>query len=263
MPFMTHAGVSLRYDRSGAGPAVLLVHGWTFNRTVWERQVVALRARHTVVTVDLRGHGESSHPRSGYTLPAMAGDLEQLVRTLGVPRIAVVGWSFGGVIALELAKRLGDRLSALALVCSWPGGFSDEKSGIAVPKEEAAQMRATVENDYRGFARQFAARIFKRGAESPFFSWAVAQIQKTPTQVAAACLDTVLAADLRPSLKAVKAPTAVLHGRHDAVTPLAGGELLKKGIKGATLTVFEDSGHAPFLEEPDAFDAALVKFLAG
>jgi pimeloyl-ACP methyl ester esterase len=262
MPFTTHAGVSLRYDRSGAGPAVLLVHGWTLNRTVWERQVAALRDRHTVVTVDLRGHGESSHPRTGYTLPAMAGDLEQLVRTLGVPRIAVVGWSMGGLIALELAQRLGERLSALGLVCTWPGGLSDEKSGIAMPKDEAAQMRAGVEDDYRAFARQFAPRVFKRGAESPFLSWAVAQIQKTPPHVAAACLDTALAADLRPSLKAIKAPTAVFHGRHDAVIPLAGGELLKKGIKGATLTVFEDSGHAPFLEEPEAFDAALGKFLS-
>src|SRR5207244_10845036 len=50
MPFLTHTGVSLRYDRVGTGPAVLLIHGWTFNRTVWERQVVALRGRHTAIT---------------------------------------------------------------------------------------------------------------------------------------------------------------------------------------------------------------------
>ena len=77
MPFLSHAGVSLRYDRAGSGPPVLLVHGWTANRTFWERQVVALRDRHTVVTVDVRGHGESSHPRTGYTIGAMASDLER------------------------------------------------------------------------------------------------------------------------------------------------------------------------------------------
>src|SRR5712692_9398599 len=107
MPFLSNASVSLRYDRAGSGPAVLLIHGWAANRTYWERQVVALRDRHTVVTVDLRGHGESSHPRGGYTIGAMAGDLEHLVRALGVPRIALVGWSMGGLVALELAQRLG------------------------------------------------------------------------------------------------------------------------------------------------------------
>lgn len=85
MPFLSHAGVSLRYDRIGAGPAALLIHGWTCNRSFWERQVAALRAHHTVITVDLRGHGESTPPRSGYSLGALAGDLEHLVRALALP----------------------------------------------------------------------------------------------------------------------------------------------------------------------------------
>ena len=131
MPFLSHAGVSLRYDRAGGGPAVLLIHGWTFNRTVWERQVVALRDRHTVITVDVRGHGESSHPRTGYTVPALAGDLEHLVRALNVPRIALVGWSMGGIIAMELAQRLGARVSALGLVSTTAGGLGEGKIGRA------------------------------------------------------------------------------------------------------------------------------------
>ncbi len=261
MPFLTHAGVSLRYDRAGTGPAVLLIHGWTLNRTVWERQVLALRDRHTVITVDLRGHGESSHPRTGYTVAAMAGDLEHLVRALGVPHIAVVGWSMGGIVALELAQRLSDRLSALGLVCTFAGGLLDPKNPLASPKDEVAALRSGVARDFRAFAREFAPQLFKLGAESPFLSWAVGQMQKTPAHVAAACLEALLAADLRPALKKIKAPTAVLHGRHDGITPLAGGEELKKGIKGATLTVFEDTAHTPHLEEPDAFNAALAKLL--
>ena len=88
MPFLSHAGVSLRYDRAGTGPAVLFIHGWTTNRTFWERQTQVLRDRHTTITVDLRGHGESSRPRTGYTIGVMVDDLEHLVRALGVPRIA-------------------------------------------------------------------------------------------------------------------------------------------------------------------------------
>jgi pimeloyl-ACP methyl ester carboxylesterase len=86
-------------------------------------------------------------------------------------------------------------------------------------------------------------------------------MQKTPAHVAAAVFDAVLGADLRGGLGKLRVPTAVLHGRHDAITPLAMGEELAEKIPGATLTVFEDSGHAPFLEEPEAFNEALGRLL--
>ena len=260
MPFLSHAGLSLRYDRAGAGPAVLFIHGWAFNRTVWERQVVALRDRHTVITVDVRGHGESSHPRTGYSIGAMAADLEHLVRAVGVPRIAVVGWSMGGLIALDLALRLGERVSALGLVCTTAGGLLDAKNKLARGKE-AAEMKTGIEADFRSFARQLAPSLFKQGAASPFLAWAVSQMQKTPAHVASASFDALLAADLRDRLPKLKVRTGVLHGRHDALTPLAGAEELAENIPGATLTVFDESGHAPFLEEPDAFNQALARLL--
>jgi pimeloyl-ACP methyl ester carboxylesterase len=254
MPFLTHAGVSLRYDRTGTGPAVLLIHPWSGNRTFWERQAQALRDRHTVVTVDLRGHGESSHPRTGYSMGGLAGDLEHLVRALGVPRLAVVGWSMGGLVAQELALRLGDRVTALALVSTTAGGNDDPK--------RAAEMKAAIEKDFRAAVREIAKTVFKDGADAPLYPWFVAQAQKTPPHVASACFDALVNADLRKRLKELKTKTAVFHGRHDALTPLAQAEALAKSIKGAKLTAFDASGHAPPLEEPDRFNAALTDMLA-
>jgi pimeloyl-ACP methyl ester esterase len=262
MPFLTRDGVSLRYDRAGAGPAVLLIHGWTCNRTFWERQVQAFRDRHTVVTVDLRGHGESSRPRTGYTIPAMAADLEHLVRALNVPRIAVVGWSMGGMVAQELAFRLGDRLSALALVCTTPGALTEPKNPSGVDPEALKAMQRQVAEDARTFCRDLAVRCFKLGAASPLAAWAAGQTQKTPPHVVSAALEAISGFDSRKRLKDVHAPTAILHGRHDTLLPLSGGESLHKAIKGSTLTIFDDSAHAPFLEEPDKFNQALSALLS-
>ena len=186
-------------------------------------------------------------------------DLEHLVRALGVPRIALVGWSMGGLLVLELAQRLGERVSALGLVCTTAGGLADAKNPLA-EAERAAEMKKAIAADFRAFVRDFAPQLFK-DPHSPLLSWATGQMQKTPPHVAEACFDALLAADLRAGAKKLKVPTAVLHGKHDALLPLAHGEDLAKRIPGAKLTVFAESGHAPFLEEPEAFNAALGKLL--
>jgi pimeloyl-ACP methyl ester carboxylesterase len=258
MPVVSGGGVSLRYDRAGSGPLVLLLHAWVTDRTVWARQVQALRDRATLVAVDLRGHGESSKPRTGYTLRAMADDLERLIAVLGARRLAVVGWSMGGVLAVELARRLGDRLAALGLVSTTAGiPLGDPAQG-----DRAAAVRSAMSADFRGFVRSFTASFFATGKASPLHPWLAGLAEKTPPHAAAACFETFLAADLADAVSAVRVPTAVLHGRHDALLPLAHAEAVAGRIPGARLAVFEQSGHAPLLEEPDAVSAALGELLA-
>jgi pimeloyl-ACP methyl ester carboxylesterase len=260
MPFLTHAGVRLRYERAGAGPAVLFVHGWAANHTYWEHQAHALRDRFSVITVDLRGHGESSRPKSGYGIASLAADLEGLVRTLRLARVAVVGWSMGGLVALELARRLGERLSALGLVGTTAGGLADPSNPHA-QEQRARDMLAAIQRDFRAFVRTFAPDVFRAGKDSPLLAWAIGQREKTAPHAAAACFAGLVTADLRAQLGTIGAPTTVFHGRHDALLPLASGEQLAQGIRGAELAVFEQSGHAPPLEEPEAFNAAVARLL--
>jgi len=255
MPFLTNAGVNLRYERVGTGPAVLLIHGWAANHTFWDRQLQGLRAKYTLIAPDLRGHGESSRPKSGYGVGALAGDLETLVRALRVPRVAVVGWSMGGLVAMELVRRLGERASALGLVCTVPGRVTNP--------ELAETMVAGVERDFRGYVREFAPQLFKVGKASPLLAWATGQLEKTPPHVASACIASLRTIDLVPQLAALRVRTTVFHGRHDALLPPADAETLTRQIPGAELIVFEESGHMPPLEEPDGFNAALDRFLGG
>ena len=90
----------------------------------------------------------------------------------------------------------------------------------------------------------------------------MSQVRKTPPHVAAACFDAPPMAETRRHLGELRVPTAVMHGRHDIVVPLVNGEYLASHIPGARLVVFEESGHTPFLEEPEAFNAALRALLA-
>src|SRR5262249_27689294 len=152
--------------------------------------------------------------------------------------------SMGGMIAMELANRLGPRASALGLVSTTAGGLGEGK-------DELAGMTAAIDADFRAFVREFAPRLFKAGAASPLCAWALSQMQKTPAQVASASLETLANADLRPVMKKITTRTMVFHGRDDALTPLASAQEIQKAIKGAALAVFDESGHAPHLEEPD------------
>jgi hypothetical protein len=120
----------------------------------------------------------------------------------------------GGMIALELARRMGSKLSALGLVGTTAGDFADPES------EQTKTIQKQVADDFRGFARGFATQLFKEHEAAPLYGWAFSQIQKTPGAVASACLASVVAFDARPTLKAgratrVRSPTSVPYsGEH-------------------------------------------------
>jgi len=257
VPGVSHDDVTLHYDRVGSGPVVVLLHAWTANRGFWARQVEALRDRWTIVAVDLRGHGASSAPRDrGYTVRAMADDVELLLNALGAPRVALVGWSMGGILAIDLARRLGERVNALGLVATTPGG-----PGSGDDQARAAAVTAAMASDFRGFVRDFAATFFKAGREAPLYPWVASQLEQTPPHVAEECFAAFRAADVRADLPALRVPTAVVHGRHDALIPLAAARELAQRIPEARLTVLDGSGHAPLLEQPEAVSTALADLL--
>jgi alpha/beta hydrolase family protein len=166
------------------------------------------------------------------------------------------------MIAQELVRRLGDRATALVLVGTTAGAIADPKNPHGNPAL-AEELRKAVGEDFRQFVRTFAAQLFKLGTASPLLAWATGQMQRTPPHVAQACLDGVLEADLRDKLSALKLPTLVIHGRAEALFPLGMAEELKKGISGAQLTIFEESGHSPHLEEPERFNEVVATFLGG
>lgn len=117
MPTRTIKGLEFHYQQAGTGPDVVLIHGVTGDLSIWFlcRAMQALSASHRVTAYDLRGHGYSAAPPTGYTSADHAGDLFALMDELGIDRATLVGHSFGGVIALHAAVLQPDRVGALVL----------------------------------------------------------------------------------------------------------------------------------------------------
>jgi non-heme chloroperoxidase len=258
MPFLSHGGISQRYERAGTGLPLLFVHGLMCNHTFWDRQV-PLRRGFQVIRLDLRGHGDSSKPRGNYSMQIFADDLRHLVTALRLERFVLVGWSMGGIISQQAVSLLGDRIAGLVLVGTTASGSAVKGYPHAFKPEEQQIALKSIDDNYKGFARDLAPRLFKPGREE-LLQWTTQQLTKTPPYAARQSLEALFAADHRKTLASIAVPTLVCHGKHDSIFPFGAGEFLRKGIKGAKLVAFDDSGHSPMLEEADRFNSELTAF---
>lgn len=156
---LLHDGLELHYQRVGAGPEVCMVHGITGNLAAWHLQLVpALADRYRVLTYDLRGHGRSSTPPTGYSLDDMADDLRRLLDALEIERATIVGHSYGADIALYLAASHPDRVAEVVAIEAalpamedvrshedwagwqlWCGAL--EQAGLEVPPDKRTDLR--------------------------------------------------------------------------------------------------------------------------
>src|SRR4028118_1351057 len=129
-------GIELAYEVAGEGSPVVLLHGFPFNRTLWCEQVDAIREHHRVITVDLRGHGETSATQDPATMEEMARDVAALLDELGIAaRVVLGGLSMGGYVALAFTRLFPERVHALVLADTRPQADTDE---ARLTREETA-----------------------------------------------------------------------------------------------------------------------------
>lgn len=262
-------GHALHVETAGAGPPVLLLHGFTGSTRTMDGVAAALRrAGHRTIAVDLLGHGRSDAPRdpAAHALPRSAADLARVLDALGVPRAAVLGYSMGGRTALGLAVWHRPRVSALVLV-----GAS---AGIADPVERAAR-RAADEALADAIERDGVPAFVERWLALPLFA---SQARLGPAHLAAARAQRLanrahgLAASLRgagtgaqpplhDALAGLDLPILFVAGAEDAKFRALAAALAARAPRARTCVV-PDAGHACHLENPAAFADAVRAFLA-
>src|SRR5256885_7910390 len=134
------SGIEIGYDEAGTGPAIVLLHGFPFNRSLWRDQVAELSPRYRVITPDLRGHGETSVTAGPATMDEMAHDVVALMDAIDIPQAVVGGLSMGGYVTLALARMFPERVRALLLADTRAGADTEEaKQNREVQGQKALQ----------------------------------------------------------------------------------------------------------------------------
>jgi pimeloyl-ACP methyl ester carboxylesterase len=257
-------GVRLAYSDTGEGsPVALLVHGFPLNRSMWDAQRGTLRSLGLrVIAPDLRGFGASeAGPPGPLTMDQHADDLVALLEQVSVAEpVIYVGLSMGGYIAFALWRRHPERVAAFVL--------ADTRASEDTPAGREDRLRmaqlAEAQNSPQPAIDGMLPRFFSphlRAGSLPEQRVRGMIVSSSPRAVA----DGQRGLAARPAsfetLPTINVPTLVLVGEHDMLTPPSDAQALADGIPNAKLVTIDQAGHMSNMENPEAFNAALVDFV--
>ncbi len=252
--------IEMAYTDVGSGPPMVLLHGYPFNRSLWTEQLAALSDSYRVVTPDLRGFGESDSSQGPATMNRMAQDVAQLMETLEIPRAVVGGLSMGGYVTLAFYKQFRSRVNALILADTRPQADTEEGK-----QTRAQQAQKALAEGMAGIADSMLPKLLtpETVSKRPEVVKRIRDmmLKTNPGGAAAALLGMAERDDQTQLLSSILAPTLILVGREDAITPVEDSEKMHKEIKGSRLVVIENAGHVSNLERTDRFNAELIRFL--
>jgi 3-oxoadipate enol-lactonase len=239
-------------------PRLALVHSLALDRSVWDAVVERLRAEAEVLTYDCRGHGRSERRPGVYSAESFADDLGALLDHVGWERAAIAGCSMGGCVALAFAGLFPARVTALGLIdtTAWYGEDAPAKF-----RERAAAAR---EKGMRGLAEFQVTRWFSDGYREqnpPALQRALEIFVANDDECYAATCALLGDADLRPYLRDITVPVAIVVGEEDYATPVAMAQQLHAEIPQSTLTVLPRARHLTPIEHPDTIAAELLSLL--
>lgn len=277
-------GVDLHYRVCGEGPLLFLISpGWGIGSGYLQMGFNFLLERFRLVFVDTRGSGRSGRPVDHMKMSSndMADDLEALREYLGLSTLQLLGHSNSGAIALSYAERYKNHVRKLVLVDSQMLGFSAgaDTQAFLEARAEDPRYKTAVQAAIGYFSGNskplasdaelsaFVAELLPLYLQSPEKNLALAREQLLVEQISLYAFEAQNAADKAAGrdqtalLDQVLAPTLVMAGRHDWICPVPVAERLHAGIGNARLVMFEESGHMPWIEEPNKFAAELIQFL--
>ena len=253
MGTIVHKGIKLAYDDQGAGkPAFVFVHGWTCNRSFFAPQAAYFARRHRVVSVDLRGHGESDKPQGPYHHPLYADDIAYIIDHLQLGKVVAVGHSMGGSIVLQLADSYPDHVAAIVMMDPDPFVFPSEvRTGLE------AVIKAIEAGNQEPRRQLIETQMFLPTSDRKLVEDVTAAMMAAPSHVAASALRGILKFDGKTVAAQCKVPALHLATTNPSNPPHLMSQWLPNVVNGWAV----GAGHVLQLEVPDQVNAMIEDFL--
>lgn len=254
-------GRQLNYLDIGKGPALVLLHGWAMSSGIFAGIVDGLAKNFRLLIPDMRGHG-ASETGTDYALSDFTADITTWIDRLGLDRCNLIGWSFGGQVAMRLAADKLLPIERLAIVASTPKFCQSSDWHYGLPEVQVRAMERQFRRDSVSTLAEFTSLMFV-GEKNAQLSSAVVHKQTILPDAGAGAksLATLRETDIRDLLSKINIPTLVHHGKADMIIPVSAGEYLAGQIAGAELFVWDEVGHAPFLSSPEDSQTLWQEFM--
>lgn len=253
--------IDLSYDDVGEGSIpIVFLHGFPFDKTMWQEQLDYLKNTHRVIAIDIRGFGKSKDEESHLSMDLFANDLIFFIDKLDLDKVIICGLSMGGYIALNALKRFPSRFEALILC---------DTQCIADSYEVKTKRYKTIDDvkEYgeTNFNEGFIKNVFHEDSltNKPELVEQLRSVVFSNSQhiISQGLIALAERSETCSFLDKITIPTLIICGREDVVTPLDESKFMNKQIKGSVLHVINNAGHVSNLEEPIKFNKLLRDFL--
>jgi len=253
--------VSYSDEGDQGSPVIIFIHGFPFNKSMWNSQVESLKDNYRLITYDIRGHGKSDAGNEDFSIDLFVSDLIGLMDALKIDRAILCGLSMGGYIALNAVEKYKNRFDALILadtqcVADSPEGKEKRTKAIEGIRKDGVEKyaRESIKNLFAPVS------LITRKKE-------VADIRGMIVKTSEESLcGTLHALSVRKEtchmLSEIKVPVLIMVGKEDKLTPPAAAMFLYEKIKGSLLRIIDHAGHVSNLENPEEFNLQLKKFVA-
>jgi non-heme chloroperoxidase len=253
--FKTSDGVRLHYLEAGSGPAIVFEPGWSMPAWIWDPQIRHFAEHYHVIALDPRSQGDSDKSTSGNYPARRAQDINELIEHLNLDRVVLVGWSLGVPEILTYAEHYGgSRVRAYVLV----DGFAWEKLDPQFITGMLG-MYERLETDRREFTEKFVRSMYKKPQPEEYIARLVEASLRMPTDSAiAASVASIGRADWRPAIMKLDRPVLIMC--ETALKAMA-ADLVATNVPGTRVELFDNAGHALFVDDAPHFNAVLDDFL--
>lgn len=246
--------VNLHFIEAGEGPAVMLLHGYPLDHSIWDPIVPFLTRDARLIMPDLRGHGKSPSPEGVYSMKEMAGDLLKLVDELRVEKVILVGHSLGGYVAVNFLHHYPHKVTGLALVASRAKADSEGKKLERLRTAEQV-LKSGVEEVTNSMLDKLTSKT------SLHLKLRKIMMLTSPIGIAGTLRGIAEREDATSWLPKIKIPSLVIAGENDQIIPLEESQNLAELLPDCELAIAKNCGHMPMMESPGLTAGALFKLI--